>query len=209
MNMYAMLKAFLMLSLLSLALNVTAGLVTCNAITLAKVDYASACQRSLLETQDFLNPAPMTVNSEAFFGNTDWVFLKKNDPAGNGQTGTWALTNNEWGNYANIMLIFKDGNDTTLLGFLLTPTYTSGDWDSPFTAYEFPNLCQHHAAHGNKPAYDDCSKIKDVSHISYYGRGTVMRVSEPASVLLIALGLFGLVSIRSQKLQVLCRQSHY
>lgn len=192
------------MSLLSLALNATAGLVTCNAVTLAKVDYASACQRSLLETQDFLNSTPMTVNGEAFFGNTDWVFLKKNDPAGNGQTGTWALTNNEWDNYANIMLIFKSG-DTTLLGFLLTPTYTSGDWDSPFTASEFPSLCQHHEAHGNKPAYDDCSKIKDVSHISYYGRGTVLRVSEPASVLLITLGLFGLVFMRRQPVPVFCR----
>ncbi len=207
MNTYSMLKAFVMMCLLGLVLNANASVVTCtSAITLAKVDYASSCQRSLLETQDFLNPTPMTVNSEAFFGQTDWLFLKKDDPLANGQTGTWSLNNNEWDDYANIMLIFKDGNGTTLLGFILTATYTSGDWDSPFTAYEFPNLCVHHAAHGNKPAYDDCSKIKDVSHISYYGRGTVMRVSEPASFLLMTLGIFGLAVIRRQKLQILCGQ---
>lgn len=197
MNNFSAVKAFLMITVLGLTFSVNASVITCTgAGTLLLVDYASACQRSLTATQDFLNTTPMTVNQEAFYGYTDWQFLKKDDPAGNGQTGSWSLTNNEWTQYSNIMLIFKDGSGTTLLGFALTPSYTSGNWNSPFTAYEFTNLCVHHNAHGNQPAYDDCSKIKDVSHISYYARGATLRVSEPAPLVLIILGGLGLCLAR-------------
>lgn len=199
MNIYSALKAFLMMCLLGLALVANASVINCTAPgTLLLVDHASACQRSLTATQDFLNTSPMTVNQEAFYGYNDWLFLKKDDPAGNGKTGVWSLTNNEWAQYSNIMLIFKDGSGTTLLGFALTPSFTSGNWSSPFTAYEFTNLCQYHAAHGNQPAYNDCSKIKDVSHISYYARGAIVRVSEPGSLLLMLIGVVGLRLARRQ-----------
>ena len=52
MNIYSILKALLIISLLSLALNVTAGLVTCNAVTLAKVDYAPSVVILLCEGED-------------------------------------------------------------------------------------------------------------------------------------------------------------
>lgn len=199
MNTYSALKAFVAMSLLVLTQVVNASVISCTAPgTLLLVDHASACQRSLTATQDFLNTTPMTVNQEAFYGYTDWQFLKKDDPAGNGQTGAWSLTNNEWTQFSNIMLIFKDGSGTTLLGFALTPSFTSGNWNSPFTAYEFTNLCEYHAAHGNHPAYTDCSKIKDVSHVSYYARGAIVRVSEPASILLMMLGVLGLRLARRQ-----------
>lgn len=199
MNHFSVIKAFLMIGFLGLTLGSHASVISCSSPgTLLLVDYASACQRSLTATQDFLNTSPMTVNQEAFYGYTDWQFLKKDDPAGNGQTGSWALTNNEWSQYSNIMLIFKDGSGTTLLGFALTPSFTSGNWSSPFTAYEFSNLCQYYPAHGNKSAYTDCSKVKDVSHVSYYARGVIVRVSEPASFLLIALGALGLGLARRQ-----------
>jgi hypothetical protein len=199
MNKHSILKAFLILVILGLVFNVKAGVISCTStLTLAKVDYASACEKSLTATQDFLNTTPITVNQEAFFGYTDWSFLKKDDPAGNGQTGIWSLTNNEWAQYSDIMLIFKDGAGTTLLGFTLTPSSTSGNWNSPFTAYEFTNLCMHHDAHGNQAAYDDCSKIKDVSHLSYYARGALTRVSEPASLVLMVLGLLSLRLVRRQ-----------
>jgi hypothetical protein len=197
MNRYLIAKLVLIFTLVGLALNANASLINCAATTLAKVDYASACQRSTTATQDFLNTNPMTVNSEAFFGSADWTYLEKDDPAGNGQTGTWSLSNNEWSNYANIMLIFKDGKGTTLLGFLLTPSYISGDWDSPFTSAEFTGLC---------PNVNDanCDKVKDVSHITYYGRGTPTggeeppptNVAEPSALLLMLLGVFGLAMAR-------------
>jgi hypothetical protein len=197
MNYYSRIVAFLSVVILSFAIPVSANLISCDSTTLAKVQYASACERSTLYTQDYLNTTPITVNDDGgFFGATDWSFLKKDDPIINGQSGTWSLTNNEWSQYANIMLIFKDGSGTTLLGFLLTPTNTSGAWLSPFTAVEFPNLCM-----GN-----DCSKIKDVSHISYYVRGTSggeepppVGVMEPAPLYLMLLGLAGLMIVRRRQ----------
>ncbi len=189
MNTYSAVKAFVLMSLLGIALAANASVVSCTAPgTMLLVDYASACQRSLSATQDFLNFTPTTVNQEAFYGYTDWQFLKKDDPAGNGQTGVWSLTNNEWTQYSNIMLIFKDGSGTTLLGFALTPSFTNGNWSSPFTADEFTNLCDE----------DDCNKIKDVSHISYYARGDIVHVSEPASLLLMLIGVLGLRIARRQ-----------
>ena len=201
MNKYVFSKVFLILFFLGLTFNANAVLVNCSATTLGLVEHASACQRSTTETQDFTAADPMTVNSEEFFGPADWTFLKKDDPLANGQTGTWSLTNSEWSNYANIMLIFKDGQGTTLLGFLLTPSFTNGDWDSPFTSAEFSGLC---------PNTNDanCNKIKDVSHVSYYGRGTPsgeeppppIRVSEPSAWLLMLFGFASLVFARRQQL---------
>jgi hypothetical protein len=207
MNKYVISKVFLILFFLGLTLNTHAALVTCSATTLGLVEHASACQRSTTEDQDFLNTNPTTVNSEAFFGYADWAFLKKDDPLANGQTGTWSLSSDAWSNYANIMLIFKDGNDTTLLGFLLTPTFTSGDWDSPFTVAEFGvGLCGYDK--NGQPKEPNCDKIKDVSHVSYYGRGTPSgeepppptRVSEPSALLLMLLGFAGLAFARRQRL---------
>ncbi|GGY83934.1 hypothetical protein GCM10011613_31050 [Cellvibrio zantedeschiae] len=207
MNKYFMFKAFLMSALLGITLNSYATLVTCTgANTLSLVEHASACQRST-EFQDYLSD-PMTVNTEGFFGSSDWVYFdKKDDPAGDGQSGTWSLTNNEWSTYANIMLVFKNGEGTTLLGYLLTPTFTSGDWYSPFRADdEFPNLCVHHDAKGNKPAYDDCSKVKNVSHITYYGRSTPAgedppptQVTEPGTLVLVVFGLASLAFARRRQ----------
>jgi hypothetical protein len=211
MNYYSCIKALLIGTLFGWTLNASAALVSCDANTLALVENTSACERSTVATQDYLNTNPMTVNAEGFFGFSDWLYLDKDDPAGNGQTGTWMLNNNEWYDFMNIMLVFKDGDGTTLLGFLITPTFTSGDWNSPFTAaYEFPNLCVHHNATRNKPAYDDCSKVKDVSHISYYARGEreheppppPVDVTEPGPTALMILGLCGLMLVRRQALKV-------
>lgn len=209
MNNYSCVKALLIGTLLGWTLDASAALVSCNANTLALVEHASACERSTVATQDYLNTNPTTVNAEGFFGFSDWLYLDKDDPAGNGQTGSWMLNNNEWEDYLNILLVFKDGEGTTLLGFLLAPAFTSGDWDSPFTATEFPNLCVHHEATTKKPAYDDCSKIKDVSHISYYARGErehepppPVDVIEPTPTILMILGLCGLLLVRRQALKV-------
>lgn len=182
--------------LLLWAVPAQASTVDCYPATLTKVQYAVDCEKSLTATQDFLNTDPTTVNSEMFFGYTDWAFLKKDDPAGNGQTGTWSLTNNEWLTYANIMLIFKDGNGTTLLGYLLGSPNTSGTWSSPFSMPEF-NVCNQ-----NQP---DCTTIKNVSHISYYARGVAPpgggdppppSVPEPSPLLLMMMGMAGLFCVR-------------
>lgn len=188
---------WLLLMSICVVLPAQASVIACSSgTTLGHVGNAVACEKSTA-TQDFLNTTPMTVNSELFFGNSDWQFLKKDDPAGNGQSGSWSLTNNEWSTYANIMLIFKDGNGTTLLGFLLGTGFTSGNWTSPFTALEFPAIC------GNHPG---CSTVKNVSHISYYARGVAPpppggddpppSVPEPSPLLLMMMGVIGLFGAR-------------
>jgi hypothetical protein len=204
MKRYFYLKALLMSCLFGWVCNTQAALVSCNAYTLGLVDYASACERSTTEDQDYLNTNPITVNSEGFFGFTDWMYLDKDDPAGDGQTGVWSLDGNFWDDYTDIMLIFKDGSGTTLIGFLLMDGYLSGNWDSPFTAaYEYPNLCT------TKNNVLDCSKVKDVSHVTYYGRGVPddeeppppIDVAEPTPTLLMILGLCGLLLVRRQALK--------
>jgi aryl sulfotransferase len=68
---------------------------------------------------------------------------------------------------------FKDGADTTLVGYLANSGATSGTWTSPFTDPLFPGF--------NEP--------RDVSHISYYGRGTPTEIPEPSLLMLLMLGL--------------------
>lgn len=195
MNNDSVLKAFLFVNLLGINCVVSASPISCTGLsTLGLVDHASACERSLTVVQDVL---ASTVNSEAFFGNADWSLLKTDDPAGNGQTGVWVLSDNEWMQYSDIMLVFSGGADTTLLGFLLSPNFASGNWSSPFSASEFTDLCIYNAAQDD-PAAANCSDVEDTSHISYYTRGAIVSVSEPAPLLLMALGLVGLVLVRRQ-----------
>lgn len=150
-----------------------------------------------------------TVNEEAFFGFTDWSFDGKYDNignvsgtdgsslfdfSGNNQSGTFAWTDGVIADFSDIMLVFKDGGDTNLVGYLIdmpllltsvgdggfggTGTYTSPFEEPPFA---FP---------GQGP--------RDISHISVYyrsnggpgpGNGDV---PEPGILLLLGAGLIGL-----------------
>jgi hypothetical protein len=110
------------------------------------------CQIADSADQDFLNTHPLTVNAEQFFGFTDWVFGGKledgptSDPnslqvagTGEGQSGNWSVNlPNALSQYSNIMMIFKSGNGTRLVGYLLNAT--SGTWTSPFEEppFNFP-----------------------------------------------------------------------
>lgn len=156
--------------------SVQAGTVACDASTLALVTNTTDCERSTSATQDFLNTDPITVNAEEFFSFDDWLFLDKDEYDDNsGQSGNWAVDASVWDNYSNLMLIFKDGAGTTLVGYLAADGATGGTWESPFREPEFDM----------KP--DD--KIKDVSHISYYVRGAVTRVPDTGSIILMLIGL--------------------
>lgn len=155
--------------------SVQAGVVDCHPTSLTLVSNTVDCEKSSA-TQDFLNTNPMTVNAEQFFGFNDWVFLDKDEMGDNaGQSGNWAVDPSIWDDYSNLLLVFKDGKDTTLLGYLAANGASSGTWESPFREPEFD--------------VNPDSKIKDVSHISYYVRGAVTRVPDTGSIVLMLIGL--------------------
>lgn len=172
-----------------------AAIITCEATIATNVSGASACERSTTQDQDFLNTNPITVNAEGgFFDFTDWQFFGKigeeGPPAtgagtGEGQSGTYDLDGfATLVNADDVMLIFKDGQGTFLVGYLLANLV--GTWDSPF----------------EEPPFDfNGASPKDVSHISVYFRGQDTPVPTPGVVGLLGLGLLGLgVLARRRKL---------
>lgn len=169
--------------------NANAALISCSAAAADDVSGSNACQIST-ETQDKLNPT-LTVNDEGFFGISDWSYAgKKNiggadetgavdigfSVTGNAQSGTWSIASGAWSSWTNIMLIFKDGRDTTITGFKLADSGTSGTWQSPFHA----------------PDFSVGTRIKDVSHITAYVSGEKTTVPEPMTTLLLGAGLIGM-----------------
>lgn len=163
--------------------SVQAGVIACDPSSFPLVTNTVDCEKSTSANQDFLNTNPMTVNAEEFFGFDDWIFVKKD---GEGQNGIWSINAALWASYSEIMLIFKDGADTTLMGYLLADGATSGTWESPFREPEFD--------------FNPDNKIKDVSHISYYVRGAVTQVPDTGSIVLMLIGLafLGVSRIRSK-----------
>ncbi len=152
---------------------------------------ASDCEISNDFNQDFVSPnKPLTVNEAGFFGSTDWMFGGKigNDSGYNGspggQSGSWDISNVISNTWDDIMLVFKSGQGTQLVGYQLNDGVTNGTWESPF----------------EKAAFNFNGKnTKDVSHISvYYRQGQeppTQSVPEPTSMLgLLGLGAFGTIS---------------
>lgn len=151
------------------------------------VTNTSGCEISDTADQDFLNTNPITVNAEGFFGFTDWKFSSKTEyQAGNtAQSGTWDISSVFQNSWDDIMLVFKSGQGTELVGYMVEDGKTSGTWTSPFEEppFNFP---------GNGP--------KDVSHLSVYyrqGTGTPQSVPEPGS--LVALSLLGGAMVLSRR----------
>lgn len=146
--------------------------------------------------------ANFTVNKEKFFTASNWLFAGKSDdglednftpndgsPANgiyrlDGALGT-LLTGT-----TNVMLIFKGGSETSLVGYLLDNRVNpfQGSWKTPFTKPPFP--------------FNGQATSKAVSHISvYYRTGPPVAVPTPALLpALIGLG-FGVVRKKKQEAQ--------
>jgi hypothetical protein len=166
---------------------VNAAYMDCPSAIAGSVTGAGDCEVSD-DHHDFVATDPMTVNTDSgFFGIDTWSFIARSEGGddGLGVAGNWNIPDMFWDQYNEIMMVFKDGNATTLVGYLLDDQATSGAWTSPFVPSVFP-----------------VSDIKEVSHISYYGAlesTTNTPVPEPQTALLFGLGLIGLVYGRKRK----------
>jgi hypothetical protein len=169
---------------------VNAAYIDCSAEITGLVDGSVGCTISE-DTYDYYSTEPMTVNTEGgFFGIDDWNYLgkDKNNEGSLGTSGQWAFSDNFWDLYDSVMLVFRGYSQTTLVGYLLDGQSDSGGWDSPFV-----------------PSVFGLPFVMDVAHISYYGAGDAATdpdsdtpVSEPQTVLLLGLGLFGLAYSRKR-----------
>ena len=155
------------------------------------VSGATDCEISSAD-QDFLNTNPITVNEGGgFFDIDDWSFVGKIGVGnmwgdGEGQSGSYDITSLFSGLTGSVMLVFKDGAGTTLVGYLLDMASLSGTWESPF-------VCPPFSGQGNSCGPE---KAKDVSHISVYS--TVAPIPLPAAgfLMLGALGALGVAARR-------------
>lgn len=171
----------------------------------AKVSTASACHLAS-ESNDRVggtDPSAWTVNQAAFFGISDWQLDGKFE---SGSTQRPTLASMRWDagaadlrgsfslaeqalDYENIMFVFKSGNDTALVAYLLAPESGSGTLSTPFVKFPF--------------AFTGKSTEKTISHISVYYSGKAdapaTDIPEPASAALWGLGALGLVALRRRR----------
>jgi len=193
----------------SLALSTAAALAVVSSVTVSNPAQAftTGCAASIANdvsgasscgigdaNQDSVSPnRPLTVNTESFFGFSDWQFGGKIGETlgfggtGSGQAGSWNISSVFKSTWNDVMLVFKSGQNTTLVGYLLNDNVTSGQWSSPFEKGVF-----------------DVPNTRDVSHISVYYRedakgGNSAAVPEPTTMAGIALAGAGLAAYRRRR----------
>lgn len=147
------------------------------------VTAVNACQ--YISPEDQSNIASIAnINAAGFFGTNTWAAnggqVQVNPP--NDQSGTWAISGANFATF-DYMIVFKDGNNTNLIGFLFNELFAAGTWTTPFTNPPFTDL--------------NPNQKKDVSHYTIVQRrGKPTEMPEPGIVALMGLGLAGFAAAR-------------
>lgn len=97
------------------------------------VTAASACQYLTPASND---PAKIpAINAAVFFGTGDWSENPGDLQVDTNEQlfGTWSIDNANFTEFDYIM-VFKDGNTTNFVAFLLNETVSQGAWTTPFTS---------------------------------------------------------------------------
>jgi hypothetical protein len=174
-----------------------AALVTCptsfTTDPTAKVEDSTGTQTAVSACQyvtptDNNNVASVTnINTTGFFGHSDWTLNGGNLQVGNGgATGTWTISNDNFADF-DYMIVFKDGADTNLIGFLFNELFSSGVWSTPFIEPPFD--------------FNGGSASHNVSHYTIVQRPNPTRVPEPGIVSLLGIGLAGFAVARRRSLK--------
>ena len=135
------------------------------------------------------------VNDEDFFGTLDWTNVGKEDSGvfgGDGLFGTynlnfvgdllagdWFINGDIWLDYADVMIVLKDGNSAepgAFIGYLLVSADVDGTYTSPFC-----NIVTNTCTGGD---------IKDISFGGLYARGDGPPEGPPEIPLPAALPIF-------------------
>jgi len=162
------------------------GRVTNTGGTISAV---SSCQY----VSPFTNPSEVAsianINTYGFFGTSNWQTNGQDQLGGansEGLSGTWSILDPDFLN-RDYIIVFKDGNGTSLTAMLFSEQFTSGDWKTPYLS----------------PPFTADDEGKEVSHITIAWRtGTFtytppdgspgIDVPEPATLALFGVALAGL-----------------
>jgi hypothetical protein len=199
MNYSKFVKAIVVASSLMAVQAANAALVDCTASsatganskvknTTGTATAVNACQ--YITPADPSNTATVAnINSAGFFGTTSWAANGGNvqiNPS-NDQAGTWTIAGADFATF-DYMIVFKDGANTNLIGFLFNELFSTGSWTTPFTNPPFTGV----GANQSK----DVSDFTIVQRRGGTGNPGGGEAPEPGILALMGLGMAGFLAAR-------------